>query len=176
MRKIEYKSGEIIGDYGISYLQESKKHLFPSGEYKRTAYFLCTCGNRFHALISNIKYNAVMSCGCRGEYYVKHGQKTHGLSKHPLHRRWREIKTRCYNVNDAGYKNYGGRGITMCDEWRNDFKAFYDYVSKLPHYGEKGMTIDRIYNDGNYEPGNVQWATMQQQNMNKRNSRKNTTK
>ena len=63
-------------------------------------------------------------------------------------------------------------GITVCDEWRNSFDAFYNHVSKLPHYGEEGRSIDRIDNDGNYEVGNVRWATRSEQNSNKRNSKK----
>lgn len=92
---------------------------------------------------------------------------SHRLSKHPLYRRWAGIKNRCLNTNNPLYKYYGARGITICDEWKNDFKAFYDYVMSLPNYNLK-LTIERIDNDGNYEPGNIKWADMFEQCANKR--------
>lgn len=79
------------------------------------------------------------------------------------------MRSRCTNPNSTGYKNWGGRGIKVCDEWLNSFDAFYDYVSKLPHFGEKGRQLDRINNDGNYEPNNVRWATRSEQMRNSRN-------
>lgn len=94
--------------------------------------------------------------------------KTHGMSQSPIYRKWHDMKTRCYYSGNISYKNYGGRGITVCEEWRNSFQAFYDYVSQLPHYGEPGYSLDRIDNDGNYEPGNVRWATKLMQMNNRR--------
>lgn len=74
--------------------------------------------------------------------------------------------TRCTNSNQSGYVNYGGRGITCCDEWRHDVQAFYDHVSKLPHCGEKGYTLDRIDNSLGYFPGNMRFATLSEQGRN----------
>lgn len=78
------------------------------------------------------------------------------------------MKKRCYNPKDEHFKYWGARGIAVCDEWLQSFQAFYDYVSQLPHFGEKGYTLDRINNDGNYEPGNVRWATAKEQIHNRR--------
>ena len=94
----------------------------------------------------------------------------HGGKGTKLYEVWCSMKQRCFNPNNKRYKTYGGRGITVCEEWRNDFKTFYDYVSKLPHFGEEGRSIDRINNNGNYEPGNVRWATRKTQANNQQNT------
>ena len=78
---------------------------------------------------------------------------------------------RCTNPNHASYKYYGGRGITVCKEWRNDYASFYNFVSQLEHNGEKGRSLDRINNDDGYYPGNVRWATAKEQAKNKRKRR-----
>lgn len=85
-----------------------------------------------------------------------------------LYHVWDSIKYRCNNPHYPRWKDYGGRGIKICDEWASNFQAFFDYVSALPHFGEPGYSIDRINNDGNYEPGNVRWATRTEQNRNRR--------
>lgn len=83
-------------------------------------------------------------------------------------RRWRSMIERCNNPNNKSYKNYGARGITVCEEWKNSFQAYFDYISKLEHFGEENRTLDRINNDGGYCPGNVRWATKSEQERNKR--------
>ena len=87
------------------------------------------------------------------------------LSKMPEYNSWSGMKSRCNNSNDARYHSYGGRGIKVCDEWQHNFKAFLDYVGNRP---SKDHSIDRVDNDGNYEPGNVRWATYIEQNNNRR--------
>ena len=92
----------------------------------------------------------------------------HGGKGTRLYRIWLNMKNRCYNPRTPRFHDYGGRGITVCDEWKDNFQAFYDYVSQLSHYGEEGYTLDRINNEGNYEPGNVRWATKKEQASNRR--------
>lgn len=93
----------------------------------------------------------------------------HGLTRHPLYVSWRSMRQRCLNKNNTAYHNYGGRGITICDEWLNDFVSFYEWA--LSNGYKKGYTIDRINNDGNYEPSNCRWITVKEQSYNRRTNR-----
>lgn len=77
---------------------------------------------------------------------------------------------RCTNPAFAKYPSYGARGIKVCDEWRSSFQAFYNHVSLLPHFGEKGYSLDRIDNNGDYKPDNVRWATSKEQGLNIRSN------
>lgn len=95
----------------------------------------------------------------------------HGMASTKEYRSWVEIKRRCCNRSCREYKWYGGRGITVCDEWRESFKAFFDYVGPMPG---SDYSIDRIDNDRGYEPGNVRWATPHEQSRNKRSNHKLT--
>lgn len=85
----------------------------------------------------------------------------------PEYRTWRAIKTRCLNPKCRSFPNYGGRGIRICEEWRDDFSAFYAAVGAQP---APRSTLDRIDNERGYEPGNVRWASASEQNANKRNN------
>lgn len=126
----------------------------------------CDCGNEVIVATCHLTTGHTKSCGClkHKAYHV-----THGLGKPDTYSHWYNIKTRCFNKNHPRYKDWGGRGITMCDEWRNDFKAFHEYVTNLPNYNVDGFdSIDRIDNNGNYEPGNIRWATILMQNRNRR--------
>lgn len=134
----------------------------------------CDCGNEKIITASNLKTNTV-SCGCYHKEIAKEANIVHGRTHTKFAYIWNSMKQRCFNPNNKAFKNYGGRGITVCEEWKNDFQTFYDYVSSLPHFGEPGYSLDRINNDGNYEPGNVKWATKNEQNNNRR-STKNGTK
>ena len=95
-------------------------------------------------------------------------KKVHGLTWSDEYRIWCKIKGRCLNTNNPAYKDYGGRGITMCEAWRVNFTDFFDYIGARP---SKKHSIDRIDNERGYEPGNVRWATMTDQARNRRSNR-----
>ena len=121
----------------------------------------CECGNEVVVSSDHLRRGNTKSCGClRGQ--------NHGMSKTKIYKKWKNIKKRCFNLNCKRYFDYGGRGITMFAEWINDFQKFYEYVSKLPHYGEDGYSLDRIDNNGNYEPNNLRFATTKEQSLNQR--------
>ena len=96
----------------------------------------------------------------------------HNKSSTPEYTAWCSMKTRCYNPNYQYYEHYGARGIEVADEWINDFRAFYNHVGPRP---SAKHSLDRIDNNGNYEPGNVRWATDSQQKLNRGKQKNNTT-
>lgn len=131
-------------------------------------------GKQMVVIHGNTKYTDCIVDGCESKHYSKHMCRQHyektyfplrGKGKSPEHRLWSRIQQRCYNLNYAGYKNYGGRGIEVYSEWRLDMQKFLDYIGKRP---SSEYSLDRINNDGNYEPGNVRWATAKQQANNRR--------
>lgn len=128
----------------------------------------CDCGVVRSVEAGNLKKGVSVSCGCFAIEGKRARKLRHGRSGTTMHIIWSGMKSRCYNKNEPAYKNYGGRGIRMCDRWRNSFEAFLEDVGERP--GPE-YSIDRIDNDGNYEPGNVRWVTDKQQANNKRNNR-----
>lgn len=126
-------------------------------ERKHHAEFLCSCGAIFVSYVHNVYSGHTKSCGC-----LTRSRRT---SKDPAYKVWQQMTSRCRNPKATGYANYGGRGITVCARWQKSFAAFLDDVGPRPSMKH---TLDRINNDGNYEPDNVRWATQQQQVENSR--------
>lgn len=129
----------------------------------------CDCGGSASVITHDLLSGHSQSCGCIGREKTRERSLKHGKSSEKIFFVWNEIVQRCTKENCKSFKNYGGRGIKLYDKWK-DFQTFYDYVSALPHYGEKGYSLDRINNDGNYAPNNVRWATQREQSNNTRNN------
>ena len=119
----------------------------------------CDCGTQKIVLAATLLRGESRSCGC----LLKRGAVKHGMSGTPTYRIWKAMRVRCHNPRQASYPRYGGRGITVCQRW-NDFANFLADMGERP----PGCSIDRINNDGNYEPGNCRWASPQTQADNSR--------
>jgi hypothetical protein len=128
----------------------------------------CDCGSSTIASGDNLRAGHVQSCGCHRREQAAHDRTTHGMFGTSEYGIWSGMLTRCYNPNAHDYCNYGGRGIGVHPEWRNSFESYYAYTGPRP----PGLTLDRINNNGNYEPGNVRWATRKEQAANKRPARR----
>lgn len=132
----------------------------------------CDCGATKEVRVVSLTGGVTKSCGCLSREMTSTRSKTHGETvggkASTEHKIWTAMRYRCNNPSDASYENYGGRGITVCQRWDESFEAFLADIGRRP---SRHHSIDRIDNDGNYEPGNVRWATETEQGQNKRNNR-----
>lgn len=128
----------------------------------------CSCGETKTVLKRHLLSGATTSCGCAHREMVADLNKKHGATGTLTWRRWRSMINRCYMKNSKSFRDYGGRGIAVCDAWRESFVAFLDDMGECP---SGDLTLDRIDPNGNYEPGNCRWATRVQQNRNSSRNR-----
>ena len=150
----------LIEDLGLMYATEG------SNQRRRYGLYKCgLCGEEFRTHIKNVKNGNTKSCGCYQKRRTSESHKTHGLKNTRLYSIWRNMKGRTLNPKNKAYPNYGGRGITICDEWL-DVQNFYDWAMSNGYSDE--LSIDRIESDGNYEPSNCRWTTPTIQTRNQR--------
>ena len=130
---------------------------------------VCDCGNNKIATTSNLKKSATVSCGCMTHERRRNASIRHGFYNHRLYRIWAGAKYRCTNPKSDSFKNYGARGIRMCNEWSNDYVAFHTWAMENGYSSE--LTLDRIDNDKGYSPDNCKWSTPKEQCRHGRNTR-----
>jgi hypothetical protein len=161
------QSGKVYGDWIVLSFSHRAK----------TAYYWncrCNCGTEKPVNRCHLTRGKSTNCGCkrpdtaRTNFY-KHGQSISRNGRPTgAYESWQGAKDRCFNTNDTKYRDYGGRGISMCDEWINSFQVFHSFMGDRP----KGLTLDRINVNGNYEPKNCRWATIFEQANNKRRTKR----
>ena len=158
MEEKEKKVPKLIRDLGTRFPLETSKRKIRYGLYE------CPfCGNEFEALTGDIKRGKQKSCGCL--------TKTHGLRKHRLYSTWNNMMRRCNNIRRKDYKNYGGRGISVCERWHN----IENFIEDMYPSFEEGLTLDRINVEGNYEPDNCRWIDRNTQAQNTRKLKSTNT-
>ena len=164
----EYPKPTLLEDLGMMFITESSKYKVRYGIYK------CGfCGEEFRTTINNVVQGKTRSCGCYMKRRASETHKTHGKCHTRLYTIWAKLKDRTLNPKNKQYNDYGGRGITICDEWKNDFMSFYNWAMENGYSDE--LSIDRIDNDGSYYPENCRWTTKSIQARNTRISKNNTS-
>lgn len=158
----------------LEVLEETEGVPAKGGGTMRRVLCRCDCGDVKAYYVGNLKRGATNSCGCARPDLVRRARTTHGKGGGrgtpvaPEYRVWSHMIGRCHNPADKSYANYGGRGITVCREWRDSFEAFFRDLGSRPSPDHQ---LDRLDNDGPYSPGNCEWRTYYEQCRNKRTNR-----
>ena len=142
--------------------------VYPAGKARKVT-VQCSCGNTKDVFATSLRCGDTTSCGCKS----KDASTTHGLTNTPLYRIWANMKARCDNPNAQYYADYGGRGITYCDEWK-DFQTFYDWA--LANGYAQDLTLDREDNNAGYSPSNCRFVSRHIQQANRRAFKGSTSK
>lgn len=157
MQAIDLCEGTVFGRLTVICLDQSTG--------KRLWKCQCSCGKLISTRSHNLRSGAVKSCGCLHTDHLISMNRTHGQTDSPEHKAWENMIVRCENVRSPYFKHYGGRGISVCPQWRTSFSNFLEDMGRRP---SDKHSLDRINNDGNYEPSNCRWATKKQQLRNRR--------
>ena len=157
---LNINKGEKFGK--LTVLEKTDKRLNRNIIYKCK----CECGNIVETTANRLTHCFIKSCGCLQKERASECNKTHGMSNTKIFMVWQDMIARCTRKTHHAYKYYGKRGIKVCNEWIDNFMSFYNWAINNGY--QKGLTIDRINNDGNYEPNNCRWTTMYVQCHNRR--------
>lgn len=157
-----YRFGRLV------VLRDEEDIISPNNNLSRVVLVRCSCGVEKKVRLGDLRKGHTTSCGCLMVEKVKKSNTLHGKTKTPEYKAWHSMIRRCSDSSLHNYHRYGGRGIVVCDRWLKSFETFLKDVGVRP---TPKHSIDRIDNDGNYEPGNVKWSTNEEQARNSTSAR-----
>ena len=168
MKRLNFNTGELIKDSGLIFVSEAES------KGKRRVNVKCHCGKVFDIFLDSLtKKSPTKSCGCLTSKIIRKQKTKHGECRSEMYQRWCGMKSRCYNKNDKRYDDWGGRGITVCDEWVDNYQEFEKWSRANGGLDGKKLQIDRIENNKGYSPSNCRYISNQLNSRNKRVRRTN---
>ncbi len=164
MKRLNIAPGMRFGKLQI--VSEAETIKTGKAAYSRQFLCKCDCGKTVECALGNLRKGHTSSCGCGKRIKLRELRLKHGNRFHPLYGVWASMKQRCSNPRSKIYNYYGGRGISVCLQWINSFSDFLNW--SIVNGWKRGLEIDRINNDGNYEPSNCRWVDRSTNNLNRR--------
>ena len=177
-KKIIYTNGEMVGN--CKFIHDADTRISKNLERRRFAMFECICGNNFEAQVAHVRAKNIISCGCIGKERRRAKTFKHGecieYGRSPEYSALYSLRARCYRITHPEYRNYGARGITVCDRWLNKENGLANFLIDMGKRPSNNHSIERIDNNNGYTKDNCKWATRIEQLMNRRNTKLYTYK